>query len=207
MQSIWRCHDIYKKKIEKKYKRGKLMGLLSEERLLAEVKQAKEMVQTCIQCGTCTASCPNLDFMDITPRHMWRLLLTDHVQALFSSKSFTMCSSCYFCTLRCPRGLELTQTMGLLKQAASRLKLKKFKRSSLFYKAFLDSVEKHGRVREMEFMTHYFISMKNPIIPFGYASLGLKLLAKGKIRPEFSSIGKGKGKLEAIFKKVAELEE
>jgi len=180
------------------------MGLVNDEQLLTEVKTAKKMIQTCIQCGTCTASCPNTEFMDITPRHMWRLLLTDHAAKLFSSKSFTMCSFCYYCTLRCPRGLELTHAMGLLKQAAAKLKLKEFQRSSLFYKAFLDSVEKHGRVKEMEFMTHYFVSMKNPVIPFDYASLGIKLLAKGKIRPEFSLVGKKK--LEALFKKTAELE-
>jgi heterodisulfide reductase subunit C len=201
---------------EKKIKRGMLMGLPSNDQLLLEIKAAKKMIQTCIQCGTCTASCPNLDFMDITPRHMWRLLLTDHAQDLFSSKSFAYCSACYYCTLRCPRGLELTHTMSLLKQAASRLELKQFQRSSLFYKAFLDSVEKHGRIREMEFMTHYFVSMKNPIIPFGYAALGLKLLVKGKIGPGFSSVGLGiggkkppggRGKLEALFKKTAQLEE
>ena len=195
----------------KKDKRGSLMEVVSNDRLLTEVRKAKEMVQTCIQCGTCTASCPNLDFMDITPRHMWRLLLTDHAQDLFSSKSFAYCSSCYYCTLRCPRGLALTHTMGLLKQAASRLKLKQFQPSALFYKAFLDSVEKHGRVKEMAFMTHYFMSMKNPVIPLAYASLGLKLLAKGKIRPEFSPMDrkkfKGRGKLAAMFKKVVELEE
>lgn len=185
------------------------MDQVENERLLEQTGAVKEMIQTCIQCGTCTASCPNNEFMDITPRHMWRLLLTDHVDALFSSKSFIMCSSCYYCTLRCPRGLELTQAMSLLKQAASKLKLKQFQRSSLFYDAFLNSVQKHGRVKEMEFMTHYFISLKNPVIPFGYASLGLKLLAKGKIRPEFGFGTKGKstgGKLTGLFKKVAELE-
>ncbi|MCP4720883.1 MAG: heterodisulfide reductase [Desulfobacteraceae bacterium] len=180
------------------------MDQVNNDQLLAEIKTVKEMIQTCIQCGTCTASCPNTEFMDITPRHMWRLLLADHAQELFSSKSFTMCSSCYYCTLRCPRGLELTCAMGLLKQAASKFELKQFQRSSLFYKAFLASVKKHGRVQEMEFMTNYFVSMKNPVIPFGYASLGLKLLAKGKIRPEFPSLGKGK--LDGLFKKVAELE-
>ncbi len=180
------------------------MAQVNNEQLLTQTEAAREMVKTCIQCGTCTASCPNNEFMDITPRHMWRLLLTDHAEALFSSKSFIMCSSCYYCTLRCPRGLELTAAMNLLKQAAAKLELKKFRSSSLFYKAFLDSVKKHGRVREMEFMTHYFISMKNPIIPFGYASLGLKLLSRGKIRPQFPS--GGKGKLTALFKKVAELE-
>lgn len=164
----------------------------------------KEMIQSCIQCGTCTASCPNNEFMDITPRHMWRLVLTDQVDAVFSSKSFIMCSSCYYCTLRCPRGLELTFAMSLLKQAALKLKLKQFQRSAFFYKAFLDSVKHHGRVSEMEFMTNFFISMKNPMIPFRYAPLGLRLLAKGKIRPKFLS--GGKGKLNVLFKKVAELE-
>jgi heterodisulfide reductase subunit C len=180
------------------------MGKVTNEELLEQIRPVKEMVQTCIQCGTCTASCPNTEFMDITPRHMWRLLITDHAEALFSSKTFIMCSSCYYCTLRCPRGLPLTNAMSLLKQAASRLKLKQFQRSSLFYDAFLDSVRAHGRVREMEFMTHYFISLKNPVIPFGYAGLGLKLLSKGKIRPEFGS--GGKGRLTGLFNKVAELE-
>jgi heterodisulfide reductase subunit C len=162
------------------------------------------MVQTCIQCGTCTASCPNTRFMDITPRHMWRLLLTDRVEALFSSKSFIVCSSCYYCTLRCPRGLELTHAMSLLKQAAAKLELKQFRSSCLFYKSFLDSVRQNGRVREMEFMTQYFISMKNPVTPFGYAGLGLKLLAKKKIGLKFPA--RGRGKLAALFEKTAELE-
>lgn len=180
------------------------MGQTNNERLLTETETIKEMVKTCIQCGTCTASCPNNEFMDITPRRMWRLLLTDHVDALFSSKTFSMCSSCYYCTLRCPRGLELTCAMSRLKQVAAKLKLKKFRSSFLFYDAFLDSVKKHGRVREMEFMTQYFLSMKNPLIPFGYAPLGMKLLSKGKIRPEFGS--GGKGKLTPLFEKVAQLE-
>ncbi|WP_300461540.1 4Fe-4S dicluster domain-containing protein [Desulfobacula sp.] len=180
------------------------MGQTTNDRLLAMTETAKEMVGTCIQCGTCTASCPNTEFMDITPRHMWRLLLTDHMDAIFSSKSFIMCSSCYYCTLRCPRGLELTAAMSLLKQAASKLELKQFRRSSLFYKSFLDSVKKHGRVKEMEFMTQYFMAMKNPVLPFAYAVLGLKLLSKGKVHPEFP-FG-SKGKLTALFNKVAELE-
>jgi len=176
----------------------------NNEHLLEQTKIVKQMIQTCIQCGTCTASCPNNEFMDITPRHMWRLLLTDHADAVFSSQSFIMCSSCYYCTLRCPRGLELTNAMSLLKQIATRLNLKQFQRSSLFYKAFLESVKNHGRVREMEFMTRFFISMKNPVLPFSYASIGLKLLTRGKIRPKLLS--GSKGKLNALFKKVAELE-
>ncbi len=28
----------------------------------------------CMQCGTCTASCPNGFAMDVTPRQMWRMV-------------------------------------------------------------------------------------------------------------------------------------
>ncbi len=181
------------------------MGQQDNNRLADQVNAVKEMIQPCIQCGTCTGSCPNSEFMDITPRHMWRMVLMDRVQDIFKSRSFIMCSSCYYCTLRCPRGLELTHAMNLLKQAASKAELGAFRRSTVFYRAFLDNVREHGRLREMQFMTRYFISMKNPVIPLQFAPLGLKLMAKKKIRPDFSS--KGRGKLSAIFEKVAQLEE
>ncbi len=174
------------------------------DRNLKEIQRVKKMLNPCIQCGTCSASCPNIEFMDITPRHMWRLLLTNQLDTLFASKSFNCCSSCYYCTLRCPRGLELTLAIGILKQVATKLKLKQFRRSSFFYKAFLDSVRKHGRVNETEFMTHYFFAMKNPLIPIRYAPLGLKLMRKGKLKVLDPHIHQNQ--LGALFKKVVELE-
>ena len=34
---------------------------------------AGELLNRCIQCGTCSASCPSAHAMDLTPRQMWRL--------------------------------------------------------------------------------------------------------------------------------------
>ena len=165
----------------------------------------QEMVQTCIQCGTCTGSCPNAFAMDRTPRQLWRMVLMGQKDVIFQSKTFALCSSCYYCTLRCPRGLLLTEAMGALKQIASRENLAKYRQSSLFYKSFIKSVRNHGRVREMEFMTLYFISMKNPFVPFHFAPLGMRLMLKKKISLQIPS--KGKRPLEAIFRKIEELEE
>lgn len=165
----------------------------------------QEMVQTCIQCGTCTGSCPNAFAMDQTPRQLWRMVLMGQKDVIFQSKTFALCSSCYYCTLRCPRGLLLTEAMGALKQIASRENLAKYRQSSLFYKSFIKSVRNHGRVREMEFMTLYFTSMKNPFVPFRFASLGMRLMLKKKISLQIPS--KGKRPLEAIFRKIEELEE
>ena len=168
------------------------------------IASVKDMVQPCIQCGTCTGSCPNAFAMDHTPRHLWRMVLMDRTDEIFHSKTFTLCSACYYCTLRCPRGLELTEAMATLKQIALRRGLSRYKQSTLFYKSFMESVRRHGRVREMEFMTLYFAAMRNPLIPLKFTPFGMKLMSKGKVSLEIPS--KGRGVLNEIFKKVEELE-
>ena len=163
------------------------------------------MVQACIQCGTCTGSCPNAFAMDFTPRRLWRLAVMDQTDEIFESKTFMLCSACYTCSLRCPRGLPLTDAMGVLKQIAARRNLSKHKSGTLFYRNFMESVRRHGRVREMEFMTLYFGAMRNPLLPLRFAPLGLKLMRKGKVSLQLPS--RGNGKLDAIFRKIEALEQ
>ena len=101
----------------------------------------------------------------------------------------------------------MTEAMSALKQAAAALELPRFKQSQRFYRCFLDSVRRHGRVRETEFMTYYFASMMNPMLAIGYAPLGLGLLRRGKISPFFMPGAKSNEVLAPIFDRVRELEE
>jgi heterodisulfide reductase subunit C len=165
----------------------------------------QEMLRACIQCGTCSASCPNEFAMDHTPRHLWRMVLMGQKEEIFRSKTFSLCSSCYYCTLRCPRGLPLTEAMSALKQIAARANQARYRQSTLFYKSFIQSVRRHGRVNEMEFMTLYFASLKNPFVPLRFAPLGIKLMAKRKVSVQLPS--KGPRSLESIFHKVEAQEE
>ena len=87
------------------------------------LSRVREQIGPCIQCGTCSASCPNLEFMDLTPRQMWRMVLGGRIRDLLNSRSFIYCSACYTCTLRCPRGLPLTTAMAELKQVGALMKL------------------------------------------------------------------------------------
>ncbi|MGD9207701.1 MAG: 4Fe-4S dicluster domain-containing protein, partial [Syntrophobacterales bacterium] len=96
-----------------------------EKRELAEGHTAedfmapiRENILTCMQCGTCTGSCGSAYAMDFTPRQMWRMIQLGLVDELLHSRTFSLCSSCYYCTLRCPRGLPLTETIHALKQVA-----------------------------------------------------------------------------------------
>ena len=163
-----------------------------------------DKVNACIQCGTCSASCPNAFAMDFTPRHLWRLLQAGEIQAVLTSRSFSLCSTCYYCTLRCPRGLPLTDIMSALKQVSARQLPMQDPSGVLFYEKFLESVRRHGRVREMEFMTLYFSAMKNPLLPLQFVSLGIRLLSRNKL--PFQLPSRGSESLNALFRKVNELE-
>ena len=170
-----------------------------------ELASVQEMIRACIQCGTCTGSCPNAFAMDHTPRQLWRLVTLGQVEAVFESRTFILCSACYFCTLRCPRGLPLTEAMHALKQMAARKDLKHYRSSTAFYRNFVESVRRHGRVNEFEFMAFYFAEMKNPLLPLRYTPLGWRLLAKGKISPKLPL--RRSRPLEAIFRQVEALED
>jgi heterodisulfide reductase subunit C2 len=162
-------------------------------------------VSGCMQCGTCTGSCVNAHAMDYTPRQLWRLVQLGETREIFSSKTLWLCSSCYFCTLRCPRGLQLTETIGALKRSAVAAGYLQENHSIAFYRSFLDSVRRYGRVREMEMMARYFLAVKNPLMPMSFTPLGMKLMLKGKLSPQMPTLF-SKGKLDALFRKVEELE-
>jgi heterodisulfide reductase subunit C len=164
-----------------------------------------EKISACMQCGTCTGSCANSDAMDHTPRELWRMVQVGLKDEIFKSRTFWLCSSCFYCTLRCPRGLPLTETMAALKRLATAEGVFKDKKSPVFYRTFLETVRRYGRVREMELMARYFLSLRDPLVPIGFTSLGVRLMVKGKIAPQMPLLCAG-GKLDALYRKVKELE-
>ena len=170
----------------------------------ASLDQVRRMIHACMQCGTCSASCPNEFAMDQTPRRLWRMVLMGREAELFRSRTFSLCSSCYTCSLRCPRGLPLTDAMAALKQIAARQGVASYHKGTLFYQSFLQSVRQHGRVQEMAFMSMYFARLRHPLEPFRFAPLGVKLIRKGKLELQIPS--RGSGKLAAIFSKVEAIE-
>ncbi|MGE4504797.1 MAG: 4Fe-4S dicluster domain-containing protein [Desulfovibrionaceae bacterium] len=167
------------------------------------LSRLKDEVSACMQCGTCTASCPNGAAMDITPRAMWRMIQFGMVDAIFESRTYWMCSACYTCTLRCPRGLKLTSAMASLKRLA--MLRGKGRRDGAFYRAFMENVAAHGRVREVGMMGGWFLKrLDNPGLALGYLPLGLRMLGRGKVHLPFGGPG---GVLEPLFAKAREMEE
>jgi heterodisulfide reductase subunit C len=142
--------------------------------------------------------------MDLTPRKLWRLVQLGRMATIFQSHTFTLCSACYYCSLRCPRGLNPSEAMADLKQIAARGRMRQYGDSIHFCRDFVDNVRRNGRLQEMALMAAYFMHMRNPILPLRFASLGWKLQSKAKV--SLPSMRRGAPKLEALFRKVREME-
>ncbi len=75
-----------------------------------------EPLRTCIQCGTCAGNCPAVDFMDHTPRQLIAMINANLKEDVLESNTFWYCASCYQCTVRCPRNIDIAELMYAVKR-------------------------------------------------------------------------------------------
>ncbi len=108
----------------------KLEGTINIEDLKLKkgdlVKEVEELCGEnlfgCYQCGTCSAGCPFIDDMDLSPDEVIRYVILDK-QEVLNSKTIWLCSSCFTCAERCPRDINITKIMEALRQIILRRKI------------------------------------------------------------------------------------
>ena len=69
----------------------------------------------CYQCGTCSASCPMSFAMDVSPRQIMHLVRLGLEEDIANSDTIWFCASCLTCTVRCPRGVDVSRVMEALR--------------------------------------------------------------------------------------------
>jgi len=140
-----------------------------------------ESIKKCIQCGTCTGSCPVSYTMDVTPREVIALFRARDIESILSSRTIWICASCYACTVRCPQGVQVTDILYALKRLAIEQEIfpKRFPVYSLS-KSFVYFTNRYGRSYEPGLILAYFLKT-NPFKLFGMVTLFLKLILKGRI--------------------------
>jgi len=140
-----------------------------------------ESIKKCIQCGSCTGSCPVSYTMDITPREIIALFRARDIESILSSRTIWICASCYACTIRCPQGVQVTDILYALKRLAIEQKIfpKRFPVYSLS-KSFVYLANRFGRSYEPGLIVAYFLKT-NPFKLLGMVPLFLKLFFKGRI--------------------------
>ena len=77
-----------------------------------------ERIRECIHCGVCSASCPLARWMDYSPRRIMHLAREGFKNDVLESHALWLCTSCYECTVRCPREIPVTEVMYALKARA-----------------------------------------------------------------------------------------
>jgi heterodisulfide reductase subunit C len=154
-----------------------------------------ETLYNCIQCGTCSATCPMNIYMDYTPRRIVAMTRAGFKDEVLRSFTIWLCTSCYSCTVRCPQNLKITDFMYALKEQAIKEKVypKRFAIPTLAQE-FFKSIRKRGRNSEMKLVTLLYLKT-DPLQIFKYVKMGIKLILRGRIDIIPQSIP---GKSEAV---------
>ena len=74
-----------------------------------------QLLVSCNQCGKCSAGCPMAFAMDLLPNQIIRLVQLGLEEDIASSKTIWFCASCFTCSVRCPRGVDLASVMEALR--------------------------------------------------------------------------------------------
>jgi quinone-modifying oxidoreductase subunit QmoC len=160
-----------------------------------------EQIRDCIQCGTCGATCPMDIYMDYTPRQIILMARQGFKEEVLGSVTPWLCSSCYSCTVNCPREIKITEIMYALKTKAieERMYPKRFP-PPLMAQEFAHIVEKKGRSWETKLIVSLALKT-NPLNLLKMAPLGLKLLKTGRLELLAASI-KGRDQLRIMLQSL-----
>lgn len=138
-------------------------------------------ITNCLQCGSCTGTCPVSYAMDMTPRHMVALYRAGMIEDILRSKAIWLCASCYSCAVRCPAKIRVTDTLYALKRIAiDQKRLPKRFHVHLLSRTFINNVYRYGRNYELGLGATYMARSSLRRL-FGSISYGLSLMRLGRL--------------------------
>ncbi|HOX38987.1 MAG TPA: 4Fe-4S dicluster domain-containing protein [Candidatus Brocadiia bacterium] len=161
---------------------------------------AAKSVETCYQCGKCTAGCPAADQMEFPPNQIIRLVQIGQVNVALKSVGIWRCVSCETCSTRCPQKVNIAGVMNTLRLMARERGIQPADREAdMFHQAFLQNVRMFGRLFEPMLVGIY--NMRSMHL-FHDADKGPLLLSKGKL-PLFPT-SSDSARVRRLFKKALE---
>jgi heterodisulfide reductase subunit C len=118
--------------------------------------------------------------MDSTPRKLFALLMANMEDDVLSSNTPWFCVSCYYCTVRCPQNIPITDLMYTLKRAA--IATGKYHEESHvdWSGSFVGYVEQYGRSFEFGLASRYHLT-HHPLNTIRKGGLFLEMMRKGRL--------------------------
>jgi len=163
-----------------------------------------EDLDRCIQCGTCSSSCPMSVYMDYPPRKIISMVKNGFKEEALRSFTIWLCSSCYTCQVRCPAKIEITEVMYALKRLAIEEKVYPQKLAiPVLDKEMSQLIKTYGRNSELWLILRLYLKSRNPIGLLKMAPLGLKLMKTGRMSLKREAI-KNKKQLQTLLNSLKE---
>jgi heterodisulfide reductase subunit C len=164
-----------------------------------------EGIRLCIQCGTCTASCPNADKMEHTPSELIAMARAGLREEVLSSKAMWYCLSCYMCTVRCPRGIKQTDIMHAIGYLSVQEGLAHAKTlTPVMYRLF-NHYCSMGTLSELWFMMRFYLQT-NPLRAWRMIPVAFNLLKRGRLSVKSRKLTpEGSRQLRTILAKAESL--
>jgi heterodisulfide reductase subunit C len=166
---------------------------------------AGERISRCIQCGTCTGSCPVSYAMDISPRQLLALFRAGEMEQIMKSRTIWICASCYSCTTRCPSGIKITDIIYALKRTAIEKDMESAApQVQRLARLFTENLMSYGRLHEGTLIRKYY--MKTNLLKFiNLIPLARKMWKTKRIEP-FPKRIKDRKSLARIILKAQEID-
>ncbi len=168
-----------------------------------------ERIAHCIQCGSCSGSCPSIDFMEHSPRQLFAMIRSGMRDEVLSSTTPWVCASCYTCYVRCPKSIRITDVMYALKRLAMKEGRAKpeTRAARRMADGFVSLVHRLGRNSETKLMRKIYMDPRQLGKLFRDMPIGIKLLRRGRM-PIFGKriSSNGRKQLKSILDAVEKME-
>jgi heterodisulfide reductase subunit C len=140
-----------------------------------------ESLALCFQCGTCTGACPSGRRTPYRVRQVVRKSVMGLKEEVISDDSLWMCSTCYECQERCPRGIKIVDIVKIARNYASQA----------------------GYMAKAHKMTGSFVIKTGHGVPINAATMELrKRVGLGELPPTTHQFPEALQEVQAIFKKT-----
>lgn len=140
-----------------------------------------ENINRCIQCGTCSATCPFSHWMDYTPRQIIHLSKEGFKKDVLSSFTPWLCASCYSCRVQCPKEIKITDIMYAIKRKAIEENFyPKNIPTAVMAKEFGRMIKLTGKVTE-SYLMGLVLLKTNWFKLLGMTKLGINMFLKGRV--------------------------
>jgi len=156
----------------------------------------------CFQCNRCTAGCPMLSAMDLTPAQVVHHLLLGDQETVLKSKSIWACVHCETCTARCPQEVNISKLFEAARVAAWRSgEVAADQSVATYFASFLENLYLYGRAAELPLTIIHKLKNQNYLQDM---PLALRLMARGRLK--FFNVPKGAATYRRLYERVRQKE-